>query len=175
MLNHHDTKEAQDGVVKIEDIEHEVLTEMIRYMYTDQVPKLKELALELMIAANKYDLPKLFEICKDHLKASITMKNSVDVLTYADTLDIEDLQNAIMKFIADNDDAVFASNEWKLLTENNLKLAMKVMQLCFKLFEERNDELTKRNYELTKRNDGLKRKVLAYRPLIDDIMSSDDD
>jgi hypothetical protein len=95
------------------------------------------------------------------------MKNSVDVLTYADTLEIEDLQNAIMKFIADNDDAVFASNEWKLLTENNLKLAMKVMQLCYKIVKERSDELTKRN-------DSYKRKVFVHTSLKNDYSSDDD-
>jgi hypothetical protein len=152
MLNLHDTKEAQNGVIKIEDIEHEVLLEMIRYMYTDQVPKLKELALELMIAANKYDLPKLFEMCKDHLKANITIENFVDALTYADNLAIEDLEDAIMKFIADNDDAVFASNEWKLLKKDNSELAMKVMEYCYKKLKKEPRKIEPQWYSFTSGN-----------------------
>jgi speckle-type POZ protein len=126
-------KEAQDGVIKITDFDHEVLTEMIRYMYSDQVPKLKEMAVGLMLAAHKYDLPGLVEICKDYLRAHISIENLMDVLIYANELEIEDLEKAAIEFMIRKNDEVFESDEWKEFEQNNSRIAWKIMKLCIKI------------------------------------------
>jgi hypothetical protein len=112
MLNSHDTKEAQEGVIEITDIGHEVMVEMVRYMYSDEIPKLKEIALELIVAGNKYDLPGLVDKIEYYLKHNITAENFVQILIVADKLTLADLKDVIVSFVSDNT-AVFTSDVWK--------------------------------------------------------------
>jgi hypothetical protein len=134
MLNHHDTKEARKGVIQIIDINHEVLSEMVRYMYCDYTPKLKDMALELLIAANKYDIPGLLEKCKSYLRANISLENFANILICAERLQIDDLESVIMQFLIEHSETVFDSEEWQSFEENNLELANKVMRAyCKKL------------------------------------------
>lgn len=130
MLNQHDTKEAQDGVIEISDIDHEVLKELIHYMYSDEIPKLKDIALDLLIAANKYDLPGLFETCKSYLMANFSLEDFPRVLIFAEKLDIDDLKKVTMQHIIADSENIFASNEWKLFEKTNADLAMQVMKNC---------------------------------------------
>jgi hypothetical protein len=133
MLNSHDMKEAQEGVIEINDIDHDDMSEMIRYMYTDQVPKLKEIAVGLMIAANKYNLPGLFKICTGYLKANLSIENLVDVFIHADALELEDLEMAAIEFMISNSDEVFESAKWKELKTNNLSFAAKILERVIKV------------------------------------------
>lgn len=135
MLNRHDTKEAQESLIEITDINYEVLKEMIRYMYSDEILKLKEMALDLMIAANKYALPGLFEICKEYLKKNITNEGMATVLTYAHNLKIDDLEKAIME----HNDIVLASDEWQFFEKNHIEIALKVIKHCFHALKELNN------------------------------------
>lgn len=133
MLNRHDTKEAQEGVIKINDVSHGVLVEMLRYMYTDEVPKLKQMALDLLVAANKYILPGLVTICKNYLMLNITAANFAGILTTADQLDVADLKEASIKFIIEKHDDIFATADWKNLKISNVQLGMEVMERCFQV------------------------------------------
>jgi hypothetical protein len=140
ILNKHDTKEAQEGVIKITDINHDVLTEMIRYMYCDEIPKLNEMALNLLIAGNKYDLPGLVAETENYLKFNITIANFASILITADKLNVIGLKDAAIKFIIENHATTFATAAWKLLKENNVQLGMEVMEKCFQVLYAKMDK-----------------------------------
>ncbi len=127
MLNH-DTKEIQENVIKITDFDHEIVEEMVRYLHTDEVPKLKELALELLVIGNKYDLPGLVRICKNFLKENITEINFASILITADQLEIADLKDTAFEFIINNHKAVFANADWKSLKKGHMELGMEVLE-----------------------------------------------
>lgn len=129
MLNVHDTKEAQDGVIEISDIDHDVLTEMLRYMYTDEIPKIKEMACKLLIAANKYDLQGLANDCEDYLIKNLTVENFVEALVIADSLELHQLKSAAIHFVTENrKNNIFASEEWKCLEKDHLELVLEILK-----------------------------------------------
>jgi speckle-type POZ protein len=131
MLNEHDTKEARDGVISITDFDHEVVLEMVRFMYCDEIPKLKEMALELLVAGNKYILPGLVRECENYLMVNVSTENFSEILVTADKLNYSDLKNAAINFIIDNHEIIFSTNTWKSLKESNMSLGMEVMERCF--------------------------------------------
>ena len=53
MFDHSDTKEAREGKVEIPDVAVEVAEELLRYIYTGQIPTMAENALELFMVADK--------------------------------------------------------------------------------------------------------------------------
>lgn len=137
MLNRHKTKESQLSVIEIKDIDREVLVEMINYMYTDETYKLNEMAVDLLIAANKYDLPGLVIECGNHLKLSIATSNFVDILIAADQLNSADLKNAVINYIIDEHKEALATADWKTFEEYNPKLAIEILKECIKDLEEK--------------------------------------
>jgi speckle-type POZ protein len=46
--------ENKTNVLKIDDLEPPIIKEMLRFLYTDQVEKMDELAKDLLVAADKY-------------------------------------------------------------------------------------------------------------------------
>lgn len=131
MLNEHDTKEAQDGEISITDFDHDVVLEMVRYMYCDEIPKLKEMALDLLVASDKYDLPGLGKECENYLMVNVNTGNFSDILVTADKLNYGDLKNAAINFIIENHDIIFSTIAWKSLKDSNMSLGMEVMERCF--------------------------------------------
>jgi hypothetical protein len=130
MLNSHDTKEAREGVIKITDINHDVLTEMIRYMYYDDIPKLKEMALDLLVAGNKYDLPGLVAETENYLIRNISIANFASILVTADKSNINGLKDATINFIIENKSAVYATADWKSLKKNHAQLGFEIAEKC---------------------------------------------
>lgn len=131
MLNDYDTKEAQNHEILIEDCDHDVIYEMVRFMYNDQIPKIKEMALDLLVAGNKYILPGLVKECENYLMVNVNSSNFSDILVIADQLNYGNLKNAAIKFIIENHDVVFVTSAWRSLKESNMSLGMEVMERCF--------------------------------------------
>ena len=110
MLNNLDSKEVkkeEEGVITILDIDHDVLVEMIRYLYSDEIPKIEEMALKLLIAGHKYDIPGLVDECGDHLAENVSIKSFAEILIVADEFDIQFLKDAAINFVVKNRKIVF--------------------------------------------------------------------
>lgn len=97
MLHGVDMKEAKEGIIEITDFNHEVVLEMIRYLYYDVIPNKYEIVLELLKAADKYDIPGLLKECEKFLIAALGMENFAEILIIADV--IEDAKNLKIKTI----------------------------------------------------------------------------
>ena len=120
-------REKQEEIVTISDIEPEVMTELLTYMYTGCAPGLKTCAKELFIIADKYNISHLQILCENELKNNLTPANVVEILLIADKLQLkssasESLKNVCIKFIKYNP-SVYQLNSWK-------KLEKKIIALC---------------------------------------------
>ncbi|KAG5671289.1 hypothetical protein PVAND_001494 [Polypedilum vanderplanki] len=122
------TKEAQSGIIVIKDFDYDVIAEMCRFLYYDEIPKIQTLALPLMIAADKYMIDDLANKCENFLLKNITIENFHDVLVIADQLDKNILREAAIDFIIENCKIIFSSENWKNLKKNNMELAMLVTE-----------------------------------------------
>ena len=81
----HDTKERAESRVEIVDLEGPVIQEMLRFIYTGKVPFfLDSMAVELLVAADKYALDQLKSLCEHSLISTLNTDNVVEVLMLAD-------------------------------------------------------------------------------------------
>ncbi|XP_049769781.1 ankyrin-1-like isoform X2 [Schistocerca cancellata] len=83
MLLQHDTEEAASGRVQIPDVEAATMRQLVRYVYTDEVPEGKESAAELLVAADKYGLLLLKEDCEDRLLQNLCLENVAECAVLA--------------------------------------------------------------------------------------------
>ena len=78
-------EEAKRGYVEIEDTDADTVEEMLGYMYAGRLPASGMKSAErLLIAADKYDLEELKEICENQLSIEITERNACEKLMLAD-------------------------------------------------------------------------------------------
>lgn len=95
----HKMLEKQNSEVQVNDVRHEVMKEMIRFMYTDKAEKLDSIAGELLIAADRYDLPDLKKMCLKSLESNVNLNNFANSLHVSEKLKIKSLKDAVLKFV----------------------------------------------------------------------------
>ena len=72
----HETLESQTNVVNIKDIEPKVFKEMLLYIQTGEAPNINNIAKELLVAADFYQLDQLKISCQEVLSETLEAKNS---------------------------------------------------------------------------------------------------
>ena len=127
-----DMKEKKEGVVEVFDVDSEVMSDLLTYVYTGSAPNIKTMAKDLLFAADKYNLTGLASCCEKELQTTFTINNVIDILLVADNLPLRVvLRDACMNYIKHNSKAIFQSNSWKVLKEASMPLAIEVSEKAF--------------------------------------------
>ncbi|RWS22824.1 Speckle-type POZ protein-like protein [Leptotrombidium deliense] len=77
-------KEATNNEVRVDDIDVKVFEELLRYIYTDSVVNIDDVAKGLLVAAEKYNLPPLKSMCEFALLKDLHVDNTLEYLLLAD-------------------------------------------------------------------------------------------
>ena len=75
--------EKEQNIVEIDDVSCDVMTELLRFIYCADVSNLKTLAIDLLVAADKYDIADLKALAENSLYQSLTIKNVAKVIHVA--------------------------------------------------------------------------------------------
>jgi speckle-type POZ protein len=75
-----DMKEAKEGIADVPDFDSTIMKEVLRFIYCNEVEKLDEVAGELIVAADKYQLFQLTSICLENLAHKVTAENVCKML-----------------------------------------------------------------------------------------------
>lgn len=110
--------ETQTNTLKIRGIKPTVFKEVLRFMYTDQVEQLDELAEELLAAAERYMLDLLKEKCVTHLAGTITVENCAEKLQFADLHSAAGLKTIVLDFFRCRAAEVAETSSWQQLTKS---------------------------------------------------------
>ncbi len=112
-----DMKESKSNEVSIPDISVAVGKEMITYIYTDKAPNVKTMTEELLIAAEKYQLPGLKALCENSIVNALNVSNAAYFLLFADRYCGDGkFKKHVLSFITQNKEIgsiVMRSAEWK--------------------------------------------------------------
>lgn len=89
--------------IEIHDIEFEVLYIVIRFMYCGKLDDLDiETTKKVLTAAKKYSLPGLIQRCNTFIINQISIDNVLDISSFYQSLEEEDVTNYIIDFIREN-------------------------------------------------------------------------
>lgn len=75
-----DMDEAKKGFVNVSDFGTKALTELLRYIYCNEIEDIDEIARELIFTAEKYDLEPLKKLCIESIIKTLTADNVVEAL-----------------------------------------------------------------------------------------------
>ncbi|KAL1403681.1 hypothetical protein pipiens_005595 [Culex pipiens pipiens] len=98
----HDMREAQRNEIVIPNMDPQVFEEVLRFIYTDKVEGLPQMAYELLEVAEKYDLARLKVICENELLTGITVNAATKTLEFADMYRAEKLKAKTLHFLNRN-------------------------------------------------------------------------
>ncbi|XP_047085986.1 BTB/POZ and MATH domain-containing protein 2-like [Lolium rigidum] len=112
------------SAIGIDDMEAQVFNALLSFMYTDELPDMKQeeeyaMAQHLLVAADRYDLDRLKLICEDMLTTRIDMSSVATILTLADQHHCPELKEACLVFLSEpaNLDQAIESVGFELLTK----------------------------------------------------------
>ncbi|CAD6204172.1 GSCOCG00009899001-RA-CDS [Cotesia congregata] len=124
----YDMKENKKNEINIPDIDPEVFSKVIDYIYTDKVDELETFAEELLEASDKYQLQGLKEMCEDFLITTLTLGNAVRILILADRYNAKRLKKVAINYVADNFVKFKNTKELKALEEAQVLLFLAVLK-----------------------------------------------
>ncbi|XP_046576054.1 BTB/POZ domain-containing protein 6-like [Haliotis rubra] len=106
---------AEKEDIKIPDVEEELFSEMLRYLYTDKTTLTAENVTGLLYLAKKYDVGGLECLCLTYLKSSPTADNACVILEQAHVFDEEKLFDRALEVVMKHCGTVVRSPGFKTL------------------------------------------------------------
>lgn len=95
----HEMEEKKQNRVEIKDMDHEVLNEILRFIYSEKAPQLEKMADDLLAAADRYDLERLKVMCEEALCSNLAVDTAAEVLILADMHSAQQLKAHAIEFI----------------------------------------------------------------------------
>eukprot|EP00928_Gymnodinium_smaydae_P078413 TRINITY_DN6234_c0_g1_i1.p1 TRINITY_DN6234_c0_g1~~TRINITY_DN6234_c0_g1_i1.p1 ORF type:complete len:514 (+),score=105.11 TRINITY_DN6234_c0_g1_i1:148-1689(+) len=107
-----------DEQVVLPDIAHPVFLLLLEYIYTDQVGDIScELAVHLLIAAERFLLDRLKALCEDIIRKCISIDNVVQIMMTAKAHRAEGLKDICMDFIITNEEKIKSTAAFRELIQ----------------------------------------------------------
>ena len=128
----HDMLENKQNQVEITDIEPEIMREILRFIYTGEVEKLEEKAESLLLAADKYALTDLKDMCEKFLCRNLHVQNVVDYVLFADTYNIVKLKEQSFSYFVDHVQDVVNTPAFKEMGKSQSPLMAQIICLMAK-------------------------------------------
>ncbi|XP_014235422.1 speckle-type POZ protein-like [Trichogramma pretiosum] len=132
-----DMMENTENSVNITDITKDILTEMLRYIYTGEIAAIKtDEIIELLAVSDKYQIDSLKFKCGKILSANLSSENAVDILIAAHKYKVKHLEDEVIKFVAVHTELLSNSKKikerddhdiWVNLTQSIVKSKKKVL------------------------------------------------
>ncbi|VAI36524.1 unnamed protein product [Triticum turgidum subsp. durum] len=113
------------NAIRIDDMEAQVFSALLTFMYTDTLPDMKQeeeyhMAQHLLVAADMYDLGRLKLICEDKLSNHIDRSSMAAMVTLAEQHHCHGLKKACLVFLSSsaNLNALIESEGLEFLTKH---------------------------------------------------------
>ncbi|KAJ1262119.1 hypothetical protein BS78_09G083000 [Paspalum vaginatum] len=115
------------AVVRIEDMEAQDFEALLRYIYTDSLPDMKDeggdaaaMLPDLVAAANRYQMERLRLLCEDKLCQFVNVRTVAIILAFAAEHHCQGLKEACFQFLSDTENLreVFKINGLEHLRES---------------------------------------------------------
>ncbi|XP_031785759.1 speckle-type POZ protein B [Nasonia vitripennis] len=111
-----DMKEKLLNEVIIEDIRPDIFEKLLRYMYVGEVEDIQAIAVELLVAADKYAIDELKLKCGQSLIDNLSIDSAVESLVITDRYNMNLFKATVIQFITSHSAGIVVTPSFKLLT-----------------------------------------------------------
>ncbi|KAI5355200.1 hypothetical protein L3X38_008095 [Prunus dulcis] len=122
-------EESLSGTIKIRDVSYPTLRAFVNYLYTTEVACLdQQLACDLLVMAEKYQVHHLKDLCQKFLVANLNWENSFSIYTFVHQHNAKKIIDAALTLIIDNMDKLTAREEYAELKEKDPQLVFEIYE-----------------------------------------------
>ncbi|GLT55850.1 hypothetical protein SLA2020_289370 [Shorea laevis] len=121
-------EESRSGTIKISDVSYEVLRAFINYLYTAEATLDEQMAYDLLVFAEKYQVKHLKAYCEKFLVSKLNWENSVMSYAFAHQQNAKLVGDAALSLITDNMDKLTKREEYVELVERDPRLVVEIYE-----------------------------------------------
>ncbi|KAF7829790.1 BTB/POZ domain-containing protein [Senna tora] len=123
-----DMEERRSGTIKISDVTYDALRAFVNYLYTAEACLDEQMAYDLLVLAEKYEVKHLKTHCEKYLMARLNWDKAIASYAFAHQHNATKLQDAALTLITDNMDKLFKHEEYNELVENNPRIVVDIYE-----------------------------------------------
>jgi len=126
--------ESGSGQIRIPDVGEDVMRHFLLYLYGSRVPvdMDEQLAEELLIVADKYDVERLKNACEVALSSSLTESTVPRLLVIADRHRCAKLKADALSYLTLNPAQILETAEWKIVEEDHPNIIVEALRALAK-------------------------------------------
>lgn len=128
----HDTKEKQEGVIRLKDTRSDVFKSFLKYLYTNEIDNIEQFAMDLVMLAEKYNVPCLKIKCEKYLCQTIDEKNAICNLIVSDLNHCHMLKDHTLYVIRTHFERIENDETFKLLYDYPSLMHEIFKSVCYK-------------------------------------------
>lgn len=123
-----DMAESSQSVVNLEIVRHSTFLAVLEYLYTDTVVISLDSAMELFVAADCFDMPRLQAMCERRLLVSMTTENASTIFHAADVHSAASLRDKALGYILSHFEAVSKTASFENMARSNVELVFEILK-----------------------------------------------
>jgi hypothetical protein len=137
MLYMTEFSEKISGTIHIEDFNAKTMNTMLKYMYQNKITYKEATDLNLIVAANKYNIVDLVLKCEKIISLTMSMTNILDVLAVSYYLPTMILYEKAISFFSQRmgKKEALQGPKWKKLKTDTPGLVLKIYEICSKVVD----------------------------------------
>ena len=96
----------------------EVINEVFHFIYTKNINNFENLAEELIVAANKFQIFELKDLCEEYLCKNLTNETVIKYFVISDIVQAQKLKGLALEFIITNRKELINSAEFQAMVQH---------------------------------------------------------
>lgn len=121
-------EESLSGTIKLSDVSYDALRAFVNYLYTAEASLDDEMACDLLILADKYEVKHLKTYCEKFLISKLNWETSLVSYSFAHQHNAKNLLDAALSLILDNMDKLSKREEYVELVEKDPRLLVEIYE-----------------------------------------------
>jgi len=121
-------EESRSGIIKIYDVSYDVLRAFVHYMYTAEALLDEQMASDLLVLAEKYEVKHLKTFCEKFITSKVNNENAIAHYAFAHRHSAKQLLEASLSVLMDNMSTLADREEYKELVEKDPRLVVEIYE-----------------------------------------------
>ncbi|KAJ1387360.1 SKP1/BTB/POZ domain superfamily [Sesbania bispinosa] len=123
-----DMEESRSGTIKITDVSYDALRAFVNYLYTAEACLDNQMACNLLVLAEKYQVKHLKIYCEKYLIAKLNWEKAIANYAFAHQHNANQLLDAALAVIIDNMDRLTKNEDYMELVDSNPRLVVEIYE-----------------------------------------------
>ncbi|CAH2039308.1 unnamed protein product [Thlaspi arvense] len=133
MLDSDECKTASEESITLPDLNHEELKSLLEFLYSGNLKAPYNQYRALYLAADKYDISHLQDVCRNHFIASLSSRNVLDILELASIPSDTILKDAAINHVVKHMEEVVFPMKYETFVQRNPDLGVEITRAFLRL------------------------------------------